>query len=376
MVKIPFNRPFLCGGERRYIEESLAGSCISGSGRFVARASELLQLHLGSPRVMLTPSCTSALEMAALLLDLGPDDEVLVPSFTFVSTVNAIVLRGARPVFVDIRPDTKNIDLELARRAVTDRTRAIFLVHYAAYGCEMEGFTALAAERGLELVEDAAQCVGASYRGRPLGSFGALSTFSFHETKNVICGEGGALAVNDPELVPRAEIIQEKGTNRSQFFRGEVDKYTWVDVGSSFLLGDLPAAFLLAQLESMERINAQRLALWHRYRELLAPLAEQGRLELPPEVDGCEHNGHIFYVLLPDRVTRDRVMDGMKARGIQCVFHYQPLHAAPMGQRYGYGPGDLPVTERVADTLLRLPLFGELTLDEVQLVADELSALV
>jgi dTDP-4-amino-4,6-dideoxygalactose transaminase len=297
---------------------------------------------------------------------------VLVPSFTFVSTVNAIVLRGATPVFVDIRPDTKNIDEALAARAITDRTRAIYAVHYAAYGCEMGALGELAADHGLAVVEDAAQGIGASYKDRPLGAIGDLGAFSFHETKNVICGEGGALAINNPDLVERAEIIQEKGTNRSRFFRGEVDKYTWVDVGSSYLLGDIPAAFLTAQLEELDAIIARRLERWRRYRELLSPMAASGRVELPPEVEGCDHNGHIFYLMFANEAERSEVMARMKERGISCVFHYQPLHTSPMGEKLGYERGDLPVTERVADTLLRLPLYNDLTLDEIEYVAESL----
>jgi dTDP-4-amino-4,6-dideoxygalactose transaminase len=365
---IPFNRPYVGGREIDYIREALGNRRFSGDGPFTARCSRLLEARFGAPKVLLTTSCTHALEMASLLLDLGPGDEVILPSFTFVSTVNAFVLRGARPVFVDIRPDTLNLDESLVEAALTERTRALFLVHYAGVACEMDSLMALAQKHGLAVVEDAAHAIGASYRGRPLGTFGDLATFSFHETKNVSCGEGGALVINRPELVERAEVIREKGTDRSKFFRGEIDKYGWVDLGSSYLPSELLAAFLLAQLEELDGLNARRAAICTRYRAGLEGAAAAGKLRLlsiPPE---CTSSHHLFGILLPDGEVRQRVQQRMKAQGIHPTFHYQSLHLSTMGRTFGYADGDLPVTEEVTERLLRLPLFNELTEGEVDRV--------
>jgi dTDP-4-amino-4,6-dideoxygalactose transaminase len=365
---IPFNRPGVTGDELAYIADALARGHISGDGFYTRRCQELLERQMGVPKVLLTTSCTHALEEAALLLDLKLGDEVIVPSFTFVSTVNAFVLRGARPVFADIRPDTLNLDETKLAGLVTPRTRAIFVVHYAGVGCAMEPILALAEERGLSVVEDNAHGLFGSYKGRPLGSFGALATQSFHETKNFTCGEGGALVINDRRLVERAEILREKGTDRCRFFRGEVDKYRWVDLGSSYLPADLLAAFLLAQLEQREAIQAARRRIWEGYDTELASWAERlgiGRPHVPQE---CEQPYHIYYLLLRSEEQRQRLIAHLKARSILAVFHYVPLHTAPMGQRYGYRPGDLPVTEDVSERLLRLPFFNQLTASDQQRV--------
>jgi dTDP-4-amino-4,6-dideoxygalactose transaminase len=319
--------------------------------------------------VLMTPSCTAALEMAAILTDLAPGDEVIMPSFTFVSTANAVVRLGARPVFVDIRADTLNIDESLIEKAISPRTRAIFVVHYAGVGCEMDRITDLARSYVLRVVEDAAQSVNARYKTRALGSIGDLGAYSFHETKNYICGEGGALCINDPGLVERAEIIRDKGTNRRQFFRGQVDKYTWVDVGSSYVPSEVCSAFLYAQLELLDSISERRLRIHETYRELLQPLAAEGWLRLPFVPADCEANYHLFHVLLPDRATRDELMAQLAQNGIQAVFHYVPLHTSPKGRTFGYKEGDLPVTEDLSGRLLRLPAYYEITEGEQQRVA-------
>jgi dTDP-4-amino-4,6-dideoxygalactose transaminase len=358
--RIPFNVPTLTGRELEYIQQAVAGGHISGDGPFGKRCQTLLEEMVGGSRCLLTTSASSALDMAGLLLDLGPGDEVILPSFTFVSTANAVVLRGARPIFCDIREDTLNLDERLVPGLVTDRTRAIFVVHYAGVACEMDPILALARQRSLRVVEDAAQALGARYRGRPLGAVGDLGCFSFHETKNVYCGEGGALVVGNSRYLERAEILREKGTNRSQFFRGLVDKYTWVDVGSSFLPSDVLAAFLCAQLERFEEVQQTRQAIWWRYHHGLEPLERAGHLTLPRVPAHVETNHHLFHILLEDEPTRDRLMSHLRAKGILAVFHYVPLHNSPMGRRLGCAAGTLPVTERIAARLLRLPLYGSL----------------
>ncbi|MCC7483976.1 MAG: dTDP-4-amino-4,6-dideoxygalactose transaminase [Burkholderiales bacterium] len=374
-MKVPFNKPFTIGPELENIAQAVREGHLSGDGPFSRRCHRWLEERLGCRRALLTHSCTAALEMAAILCDLAPGDEVIMPSFTFVSTANAFVLRGAVPVFVDIRPDTLNLDEALAARAVTPRTRAIVPVHYAGIGCEMDALMALAARHDLVVVEDAAQGILAEYRGRKLGAIGHLGCLSFHETKNVISGEGGALLVNDERFVARAEIIREKGTNRAQFFRGEVDKYTWVDIGSSWLPSELVGAFLHAQLERADAINAQRLRLAAAYAEGLAPLAARGLLSVPRQApEGVEGNGHLFYVLLPDIDTRSALIAHLKARGVHAVFHYVPLHSSPAGRRYGRAAGELPVTEDVSARLLRLPLYHELTAREVAAVCEAVGA--
>jgi dTDP-4-amino-4,6-dideoxygalactose transaminase len=374
-MRIPFNRPFTVGGELENIAQAVREGHLSGDGPFTRRCHRWLEERLGAKRALLTHSCTAALEMAAILCELAPGDEVIMPSFTFVSTANAFVLRGAVPVFVDIRPDTLNLDERLVERALTPRTRAIVPVHYAGIACEMDAILALAAERGLVVVEDAAQGLLADYKGRRLGAIGHLGCLSFHETKNVISGEGGALLVNDERFVARAEVIREKGTNRSQFFRGEVDKYTWVDIGSSYLPSELVGAFLWAQLEQAEAINARRMALCAAYREALAPLAAEGRLALPAAAPaGVRGNGHLFYVLLRDAEERARLIAHLKARGIHAVFHYVPLHSSPAGRKFGRAAGPLPVTEDVAARLLRLPLYHGLGEEDVAAIASEIRA--
>ncbi len=357
---IPFNRLTLAGAEFEYIRSAIDGMHTAGDGPFTRRCESLLAERLGAPRVLLTTSCTHALEMAALLLEIGPGDEVIVPSFTFVSTVNAFVLRGARPVFADIRPDTLNLCEEQLPSLVTERTKAIVPVHYAGVGCEMDAICRIAGERGIAVVEDNAHGLFGAYRGRPLGSFGALATQSFHETKNVTCGEGGALVLNDPTLAARAEIIREKGTNRSQFFRGEVDKYTWVDIGSSYVLSDLLAALLCAQLEQAERIQATRRRIWETYREGLDGWARARGVRLPIVPPHCEQPYHMFYLLLPSPEERDRLMAALRERKIHAVFHYLPLHLSGMGLRMGGKPGECPVTEDVSARLLRLPFYAGL----------------
>lgn len=355
--RIPFGRPFITGNELRYIAEAQSDGRLAGDGRFTRQCHLWLESHTGCRKALLTHSCTAALEMAALLLDIQPGDEVIMPSYTFVSTANAFVLRGAVPVFVDIREDTLNLDERLIEDAITPRTRAILPVHYAGVACEMDTILAIAGRHGLKVVEDAAQGVMASYKGRALGSLGNLGTYSFHETKNVVSGEGGALLVNDPELVLRAEIVREKGTDRSRFFRGEVDKYTWQDLGSSFLPGELIAAFLWAQLEQAEAITAGRLAAWKRYHEALAPLEARGLLRRPIVPADCQHNAHMYHLLLPVFMDRQAVIDGLKREDIYAVFHYVPLHSSPAGQRHGRAHGELAVTDRVAASLLRLPMW-------------------
>jgi dTDP-4-amino-4,6-dideoxygalactose transaminase len=370
-TEIPFNRPYEVGTERDYLGQAIAQGSLTGDGPFTRRATALLTELVGAPAALLTTSCTHALDMSAHLLDLAPGDEVIMPSFTFVSTANAYVLRGAVPVFVDCRPDTLNIDERLIEAAITPRTKAVVVVHYAGVGCEMDAIAAVAAEHGLVVIEDNAHGLGGSYRGRRLGSIGTMATQSFHATKNVQCGEGGALVLNDISYVNRAEIIREKGTNRSQFFRGAVDKYRWVDIGSSYLPSDLLAAFLTGQLEAFADIQRQRHAVWDTYhRELADWAAEQGVAQptVPPE---CEQPAHLYYLLLPDLDRRQRMLRHLAERGVQGTFHYQPLHNAPAGQLHGrVGPGGCPVTEDVADRLLRLPLFAGMREGELRRVVD------
>jgi dTDP-4-amino-4,6-dideoxygalactose transaminase len=354
---IPFNKPYMTGRELEYIAEAHANGHLSGDGTFTKRCHAWLERTTGTRRALLTHSCTGALEMASLLMDLAPGDEVIMPSFTFVSTANAVVLRGAVPVFVDIRADTLNLDENLIESAITPRTRAISVVHYAGVGCEMDAILAIAKRHGLMVVEDAAQGILSTYKGRPLGSIGEVGALSFHETKNIISGEGGALLVNDPKLVERAEIIREKGTNRSQFFRGQVDKYTWVDVGSSYLPSEILAAFLAAQIEDAEAITRRRLALWNRYHDAFSALESRGVLRRPIIPAHCTHNAHMYYVLLNDLETRTRFIAAMKAKDIHPVFHYVPLHSAPAGQRYARTSGPLPITDAAGDRLVRLPLW-------------------
>lgn len=368
---IPFNKPFIVGKELYYIAEAVLRGSIAGNATFTKRCETWLEEHLQTPRALLTHSCTAALEMAAILCGVGPGDEVIMPSFTFVSTANAFVLRGAVPVFVDIDPDTLNIDPALVRAAITPQTKAIVVVHYAGSHCDMDAIMAMANEFGLLVIEDAAQALLSSHGGKSLGCIGHIGCLSFHETKNVICGEGGALLVNDPRLIERSEIIREKGTNRSQFFRGQVDKYTWVDIGSSYLPSDIVAAFLFGQLEHADTILAKRRHIADRYRENLMPLEYQGYLKLPRKSTNGDGNGHLFYVLTRARAERTGLISFLRERGIHPVFHYVPLHSSPAGRKYGRTSGSLAVTDRISDTLLRLPLYFELSDSEVDTIATE-----
>jgi len=369
---IPFNKPFLTGQETRYILEAHANGQLAGNGPFTRRCHAWLESQTGCHKALLTHSCTSALEMAALLLDLQPGDEVIMPSYTFVSTANAFVLRGAVPVFVDIRPDTLNIDETLIEAAITPRTRAICAVHYAGVACEMDSIMEIAGRHELFVVEDAAQGVLAGYKGRALGSIGHLAAYSFHETKNIISGEGGALLINDARFAERAEIIWEKGTNRSSFFRGEVDKYTWVDIGSSFLPGELIAAFLWAQLEQGKEITRRRLDIWQGYHQAFADAEKAGLLLRPKIPADCSHNAHMYYLLLPDMQQRSAMISALKAEGVHSVFHYVPLHLAPAGLRFGRAHGQLDVTVELADRLLRLPLWVGLEDQQQRVIASVL----
>lgn len=369
--RIPFNRPAIVGKELYYISEAIHNGYSAGDAAFTKRCHSLLEQALGVPRVLLTTSCTHALEMAALLLEIKPGDEVIVPSFTFVSTANAFVLRGATPVFVDVRPDTLNLDEAQLEQHMTERTKAIVPVHYAGVGCEMDVIGAIAAKHGVGVVEDNAHGLFGKYRGRYLGTFGTFATQSFHETKNFTCGEGGALIVNDRRFVERAEIIREKGTNRSRFFRGQVDKYSWVDIGSSYLPSDMLAAFLYAQLEAREEIQAKRKRIWETYQQMLSAWAEEQGVRLPSVPAYCDQSYHMFYLLLPSLEDRQALIEHLKSKGILSVFHYLPLHLSDMGRRYGGREGDCPVTEDVSDRLLRLPFYNGLEeSDQMDVIAE------
>jgi len=368
-MNIPFNKPYLTGREHAYMAEAVSNGHISGDGSFTKRCHAVLEATLSVPRALLTTSCTHALEMAAILLDIRPDDEVIVPSFTFVSTVNAFVIRGAKPVFCDIRPDTLNLDERLLPALITPRTRAIVPVHYGGVGCEMDAIMALAAEHSLAVVEDNAHGLFGRYRGKLLGTFGALATQSFHETKNLHCGEGGALIINDRNLIERAEIIREKGTDRSRFFRGQVDKYRWVDIGSSYLPSDLLAAFLLAQLEGADLIQATRERIWQFYNASLVDWANACGVRLPHVPEHCRQAWHLFYLIMPTLADRERLIAGLKERGILGVFHYLPLHCSPMGIGFGGKPGDCPVSEEMSDRLVRLPFYNDLAVAEQERIA-------
>ena len=339
---------------------------------FTQKCQALLEQELGVPKVLLTTSCTHALEMAALLLDIKPDDEVIVPSFTFVSTVNAFVLRGARPVFIDVKPDTLNLDESQLERLVTPRTRAIVVVHYAGIACEMEAIVEIAERHGIAVVEDNAHGLFGKYKGKNLGTFGALATLSFHETKNISCGEGGALIINDPQYVDRAEIIRQKGTNRSRFFRGQVDKYTWVDIGSSYGPSDILAAFLYSQLEARQMIQARRQRIWNYYHEHLLDWCPRRGVQMPSVPAYCDQSYHMYYLLLDSLAQRDGLMAHLDSRQIKAVFHYQPLHLSRMGQLFGAKEGDLPVTESVCDRLLRLPFYNDLSEADQAFVVKEI----
>lgn len=367
-MQIPFNRPFTIENEFRYMRDAIDGGVLRGDGPYTKKCHALLEKRLGCRKALLTHSCTAALEMAAILLDIRPGDEVIMPSYTFVSTANAFVLRGGVPVFVDIRPDTLNIDESLIEAAITPKTKAICCVHYAGVACEMDAILDIARRHGLAVVEDAAQGVGSFYKGRPLGTIGDLGCFSFHETKNVISGEGGALIVNNERYVQRAEIIREKGTNRSQFFRGEVDKYTWVDIGSSYLPSDMVAAFLLSQLENMDAINAKRMALWEEYDSFFKTY--DGKVRRPVVPAECRHNAHMYQLLFPDLDERTAFITSLKSRGVGSVFHYIPLHSAPAGRMFGRVSGTMDVTCRVSDTLVRMPMYYGMPESELSCIKD------
>jgi dTDP-4-amino-4,6-dideoxygalactose transaminase len=361
MKPIPFNRPGFVGRELDYVAQAVASGHVSGDGQFTRQVQSFLASELGAQRVLLATSCTDALEMAALLLELSPGDEVILPSYTFVSTASAFALRGARPVFVDVRPDTLNLDERLVERAIGPRTRAIVVVHYAGVGCDMETLGEIASRHKLVLVEDNAHGLFARYRGHWLGTLGTLATLSFHETKNFTCGEGGALVINDPALIERAEIVRDKGTDRARFFRGQVDKYTWVGLGSSFLPSDILAAFLWAQLEGRDRIIAARRQLWLRYQSGLSAWAAAHGVRLPVVPEDREQSYHLFYLVMPSLAQRQALIEHLGARDILAVFHYQPLHLSPMGRSFGGKPGDCPVCEDMSDRLVRLPLFNWLS---------------
>lgn len=369
---IAFNVPPYAGKENEYIDQAIKNRKICGDGEFTKKCSGWLEDHTGSSKALLTTSCTHATEMAAILADIKPGDEVIMPSYTFVSTADAFVLRGAKVVFVDIRPDTMNIDETRIEKAITDKTRAIIPVHYAGVGCEMDSIMEIASEHGLMVIEDDAQGLMSTYKGRPLGTFGDFGCISFHETKNYSMGEGGCLLIRDETMIERAEIIREKGTNRTKFLRGQIDKYTWVDAGSSYLPSDINAAYLYAQLEIADRINGDRLSAWNRYYELLDPLAKAGKIDLPYIPEYCQHNAHMFYIKARDIEERTALIAKLKADGILAAFHYIPLHNSPAGQRFGRFSGEDIYTTAESERLLRLPMYYGLTGDDIRSVCDSI----
>ena len=368
---IPFNKPAYLVEESLYVQEALQKGHLAGDGDYTKKCSALLEGLFGVPKALLTTSCTHALELSALLLEIQQGDEVILPSFTFVSTVNAFVLRGARPVFIDIRPDTLNMDESKLEGLITPKTKAIVPVHYAGVGCEMDTILNIAHSHNIKVVEDNAHGLAGKYKGKKLGTFGSMATQSFHETKNVSCGEGGALLINDPEYIERAEIIREKGTNRSRFFRGQVDKYTWVDVGSSYLPSEVLAGILCAQLENVDKIQKRRGKIWNRYNDELNAWAEENGVGLPQVPSYCEQPYHMFYIIMPSLEKRTQFISSLKEKGIMSVFHYLPLNTSEMGMRLGAKPGDCPVTEDISDRLVRLPLFYNMTDDEQTRVIEE-----
>jgi dTDP-4-amino-4,6-dideoxygalactose transaminase len=369
MIKVDFNKPVTVGNEFEYMQQAIANAQISGDGAFTKKCHTLLESQLGVKKALLTTSCTHALEMSAILLDIKPGDEVIIPDFTFVSTVNAFVLRGAKPIFVDVRPDTLNLDEAKLEAALTPNTKAIVPVHYAGVGCEMDAIMDIANGHNIAVVEDNAHGLFGKYKGKFLGTFGAMATQSFHETKNFSCGEGGALLINDPKLVERAEIIREKGTNRSRFFRGQVDKYTWVDIGSSYLPSDMLAAYLYAQLEQRAKIQSHRKHVWEMYNSALQDWAKTNGVQLPTIPEHTEQAYHMFYMLMPDLDTRQKFIMYLRERGMYSVFHYLPLHLSDMGREFGGREGDCPVTEKISDQLVRLPFHNALTsIDQEQVI--------
>jgi len=371
-MSIPFNKPTQVGKENEYIQQAIQKNHLAGDGPFTKKSHAILEEALGVPKVLLTTSCTHALEMSALLLDLKEGDEVIIPSFTFVSTVNAFALRGAKPVFADVRPDTLNLDESKLEALITSKTRAIVVVHYAGVGCEMDAIMEIADRHNIPVVEDNAHGLFGKYKGKNLGTFGVMATQSFHETKNFTSGEGGALLINDEQYMEEAEILREKGTNRSRFFRGQVDKYTWVNVGSSYLPSDMLAAFLLAQLEEKEKIQASRQRIWETYYKELSAWAEENNISMPFVPAHCDQTYHMFYLLFPNLEKRQAAITHLKERGIQAVFHYLPLHLSPMGEKYGGKAGDCPVTEQITDQLLRLPFYTNMTEEEQTTVINAL----
>ena len=364
LPNIPFNKPFIAGRELEYIAEAVENGHIAADGKFTRQCSAFLEERFGFEKVLMTPSCTAALELAAMLCELGPGDEVIMPSFTFVSTANAVVRTGATPCFVDIREDTLNLNEQLIEAAISQRTKAIMPVHYAGVSCEMDEINRIAAKHGLYVIEDAAQSLNSTYQGKALGGLGHFAGFSFHETKNFVCGEGGALCVNDAKFIERAEILRDKGTNRKQFFRGEVDKYTWVDVGSSYVPSELACAFLFGQFEFLEKISERRQEIYREYMRRLEPLEKEGLLKLPRIPDHCGSNSHLFYILLPARAARDELLNYLRTESIHAVFHYIPLHSSPMGRKLGRSDERLNVTDGISGRLLRLPFFFDL--DQLQ----------
>ena len=370
MYKIQFNRPSIMGKELYYISQAIHNGHSAADGEFTRKCQVLLQESIGANKVFLTTSCTHALEISAFLLNIEPGDEIILPSYTFVSTANAFVIRGAKPVFVDIRNDTLNLDESQLEDSITSRTKAIIPVHYAGVSCEMETICQIAAEYNLPIVEDNAHGLFAKYKGRYLGTFGQLAAQSFHETKNFTCGEGGALIINDERYIKNAEIIKNKGTNRSSFFRGEVDKYTWVGLGSSYLLSDLLAAFLFAQLEEKEKIINQRKSFWNAYNRRLKDWAIQNNVRMPFVPSHCEQSYHMFYLILPDLKSRNKIISCLKKKSILSVFHYIPLHSSPMGKKFGYLHGDLPVTEFISERLLRLPLYNNMNHEDQKMIIE------
>ncbi len=368
MNSIPFHKPYMTGKELWYISQALNTGKLASNGNYTKKCCQLLEQATGSFKALVTHSCTAALEMAAILVDLEQGDEVIIPSYTFVSSANAFVMQGAIPVFVDIRSDTLNLDETLVEAAITERTRAIVPVHYGGVSCEMDALKKIARKHNLLLIEDAAQGFMSRYKGRPLGSIGDLGCFSFHETKNIVCGKGGTLLINAEKFADRAQIIGEKGTNRSQFFRGQSDKYTWVDKGSSYLLGEIIAAFLYAQLEEAEKITGARIEIWQHYHQSLEYLEQSGKLRRPIIPSYCEHNAHMYYILLENSSTQNNLINYFKEEGINIAYPYVPLHSSPAGLRYGRTHGELKQTNDISDRLLRLPLFPALTLDQVEFI--------
>jgi len=368
MIKIPFNKPSFAGCEITYIRQAVFSGKISGDGLFSKKCTEFIEKKFNTPKAFLAPSGTAALDMTAILAEIKPGDEVILPSFTFTSTANAYVLFGGRPKFIDIRLDTLNIDETKIEENINRKTKAICCVHYAGIACEMDRLKEIAKKHGLLLIEDAAQGINAKYKDKYLGTIGDLGIYSFHETKNVNCGEGGALLINNSQFIKRAEIIREKGTNRSQFFRGEVDKYTWHDVGSSYLLSEILAAYLYAQLEHIDSITEKRKKIYHYYKESFKNLERRGVVRLPAIPKYCQSNYHLFYLLFESQRQRDKVMDGLKKKGILAVFHYLPLHTSPMGKKFGYKKGELPITESISGRLLRLPLYNDISIEDLDYI--------